>query len=222
MAWERKWTVFAVLVSVAVVMAVVVPICVFQRRTGQQSASLSDGGAMPPSNLFLQFAAMIKCTTKTNPLQYQGYGCYCGFLNGEGTPVDETDRCCQAHDMCLDNLQATGVCPKGSFLLPYAAKIKGCGKNKVAKITCKPRQKYSGWERVASMGATECAEKLCKCDLEAATCFSRHQLNEQFKSRNKNRTLCSAPPTTPAITAAPGGTPTKLPTEGPQPFFRFQ
>ncbi|XP_071485084.1 phospholipase A2 A2-actitoxin-Cgg2a-like [Diadema antillarum] len=184
-------------------------------------ASLSDGGAMPPSDLFLQFAAMIKCTTKTNPLQYQGYGCFCGFLNGKWHPVDETDRCCQAHDMCLDNLQATRVCPKGSIFLPYAAKIKGCSKNKVAKITCKPRQKYTGWERAASLGATECAEELCKCDLEAATCLSRHQMNEQFKFKNMNRTLCSASPTTPAITAAPGGTPTKLPTEGPQPF-RFQ
>jgi len=37
------------------------------------------------------FGFMILCATGRNPLDYNGYGCFCG-LGGEGTPVDDTDR----------------------------------------------------------------------------------------------------------------------------------
>ena len=39
----------------------------------------------------LQFGAMIYCATGRFPLDYNGYGCYCG-LGGSGIPVDQTDR----------------------------------------------------------------------------------------------------------------------------------
>ena len=39
----------------------------------------------------LQFGFMIKCETKRNADEYNGYGCFCG-IGGEGTPVDEIDR----------------------------------------------------------------------------------------------------------------------------------
>uniref|UniRef100_A0A915HWD0 Phospholipase A2 domain-containing protein n=1 Tax=Romanomermis culicivorax TaxID=13658 RepID=A0A915HWD0_ROMCU len=37
------------------------------------------------------FARAIKCTTGRNPLDYNNYGCYCGW-GGSGTPVDPIDR----------------------------------------------------------------------------------------------------------------------------------
>ena len=39
----------------------------------------------------LQFGAMIWCKVGRSPLDYDGYGCWCG-VGGKGEPVDEIDR----------------------------------------------------------------------------------------------------------------------------------
>ena len=40
---------------------------------------------------FVDFGLMITCAVGRSPLDYNGYGCFCG-LGGGGTPVDDTDR----------------------------------------------------------------------------------------------------------------------------------
>ena len=39
----------------------------------------------------LDFYAMVRCEIGRDPLEYIGYGCWCG-LGGKGKPVDEIDR----------------------------------------------------------------------------------------------------------------------------------
>lgn len=39
----------------------------------------------------LQFGAMVWCKVGRNPLDYNGYGCWCG-IGGKGEAVDEIDR----------------------------------------------------------------------------------------------------------------------------------
>ena len=40
---------------------------------------------------FLSFELMVHRATGRNPLDYIGYGCFCG-LGGEGRPVDQLDQ----------------------------------------------------------------------------------------------------------------------------------
>ena len=39
----------------------------------------------------LSFGWMVKLVTERDPLDFNGYGCYCG-IGGEGKPVDDLDR----------------------------------------------------------------------------------------------------------------------------------
>ncbi|GAB5574637.1 putative inactive group IIC secretory phospholipase A2 [Prionailurus iriomotensis] len=65
----------------------------------------------PAHSSFWQFQRMVKYITGRSAFfSYYGYGCYCG-LGGKGTPVDDTDRCCLAHDCCYEKLKQFGCQP---------------------------------------------------------------------------------------------------------------
>ncbi|XP_067163429.1 phospholipase A2 [Apteryx mantelli] len=105
-----------------------------------------------------QLREMVKCTIpESNPLvDFADYGCYCG-LGGSGTPVDELDRCCQAHDHCYSEAKKLPAC---RVLLdnPYT---------KTYSFTC------SGKEITCSSTNTDCEMFICNCDRVAATCFAK-------------------------------------------------
>ncbi|XP_063962342.1 phospholipase A2-like [Lytechinus pictus] len=195
MACDKKWAIFAVFVSFIVVIAIVVPIAVF-RNTGQSNGELVDGGSLAPSDLFVHFGLMIKCTTKKNPLRYHGYGCHCGLFNGgEGRPVlDSVDQCCKDHDVCLERLETSGLCTKLAFMYPYTVDMKGCGKKQSANITCKASASYNDIERTLVFGKTQCAEAKCQCDRDAAICFSKNQVQSRYKLGKIRPSTCKAKP----------------------------
>ncbi|CAK7321176.1 Putative inactive group IIC secretory phospholipase A2 [Vulpes lagopus] len=65
----------------------------------------------PAHSSFWQFQRMVKHVTGRSAFfSYYGYGCYCG-LGGKGTPMDDTDRCCLAHDCCYGKLKQLGCQP---------------------------------------------------------------------------------------------------------------
>ncbi|KAM9107723.1 putative inactive group IIC secretory phospholipase A2 [Megaptera novaeangliae] len=65
----------------------------------------------PTHGSFWQFQRMVKhITGRSAFFSNYGYGCYCG-LGGIGTPVDDTDRCCLAHDCCYEKLKRLSCQP---------------------------------------------------------------------------------------------------------------
>ncbi|XP_048578987.1 phospholipase A2 A2-actitoxin-Cgg2a [Nematostella vectensis] len=119
----------------------------------------------------LDFGLMILCGTKRNPLDYNTYGCYCGF-NGHGTPVDDVDRCCQEHDECYNDIIKRRVCPfeAATYVIPYSSH--SC-------TECKPPSYYWFYGK--------CRHALCQCDAIAVKCFKRSKYNPKYAGYPNSR-----------------------------------
>uniref|UniRef100_A0A8B9ZWD7 Phospholipase A2 n=1 Tax=Anas zonorhyncha TaxID=75864 RepID=A0A8B9ZWD7_9AVES len=119
-----------------------------------------------------QLRSMIQCTIPgSHPLlQYDGYGCYCG-LGGSGTPVDELDKCCQAHDNCYSQAKKLSAC---TFLVdnPYT---------ETYKFSC------SSEEITCSSTNDECEMFICNCDRTAAMCFAKAPYNPGHYRLDKDK-----------------------------------
>ncbi|XP_055987011.1 phospholipase A2-like [Sorex fumeus] len=124
---------------------------------------------------FWQFSNMISCLIPDNLpyfspyFTFNNYGCYCG-RGGEGTPVDELDRCCQAHDRCWGQAVELGHCRSllglMTLLKPYSYSCTD------SDITC-------------SSENNPCEDFLCKCDRTAAMCFANAPYNKEYKNLDK-------------------------------------
>lgn len=100
---------------------------------------------------FSELGSMIKEVTGKDPiLGYSFYGCYCGW-GGKGTPKDETDWCCWAHDRCYGNLEE-----------------KGCGIR-----TRSYNYRVTQGQVICEYGPF-CSMRLCACDRELVYCLRRN------------------------------------------------
>ncbi|XP_030272155.1 phospholipase A2-like [Sparus aurata] len=123
------------------------------------------------SRAFWQFGYMIWCVQPdVNPLQYNNYGCYCGF-GGRGTPVDEVDQCCKVHDDCYGVQMRNPQC-KHFFSQPYFIHYRyTCSQH---RVTCSASNNY-------------CRRAACECDRKAALCFARSKHNPRHKNLDQTR-----------------------------------
>lgn len=102
----------------------------------------------------LQFGSLIM-GAMGNPFGYNGYGCWCGKGNRGRLVVDETDRCCQIHDLCWE-----------------IAERRTAG--------CKPFWRWYAYDKPD--GQIECTDPkdtcdrdTCLCDKAAVECFARNR-----------------------------------------------
>ncbi|XP_033375253.1 calcium-dependent phospholipase A2-like [Parus major] len=108
-------------------------------------------GLSPAQGSLLQLHQMIsKATGKNAFLHYGFYGCYCG-LGGKGQPKDATDRCCQLHDTCYQNL------------LEHRCN---------AKTQCYRYSWHHG--RLSCRPGSRCSYLSCECDRSLALCLRRN------------------------------------------------
>ncbi|NXB67903.1 PA2GE phospholipase, partial [Struthidea cinerea] len=116
-----------------------------------------------------QFGLMIKQMTGKSPLDYNGYGCYCGW-GGSKRPLDATDRCCHAHDCCYKKLVSSHCNPK------MAIYIYSFRKN---QITCGR--------------GNSCQKRTCECDKKAVECFRRAANTYRKSYDNYPQSKCKGP-----------------------------
>lgn len=113
-----------------------------------------------------------------NPLDYNGYGCWCG-PGGKGEPVDEIDRCCLIHDRCYDDIIAKNTCDtkvvEALYVITYIRDgCTGCAK------------KSSWW----FFGNSSCQKALCECDGAAARCYKKYDAQFQNQYKNYDKSSC--------------------------------
>ncbi|XP_078571996.1 acidic phospholipase A2-like [Branchiostoma floridae x Branchiostoma japonicum] len=110
---------------------------------------------------------LLYCTTRRNPLDYNGYGCWCGF-GGGGEPMDDVDRCCKAHDECYVDVEKS--C--GSLFVYIGSYGYRC---KRREITCTSNSSWF-WSQNST---NKCKTALCNCDKVFAECCARYPYNNE-------------------------------------------
>nr|XP_023444596.2 putative inactive group IIC secretory phospholipase A2 isoform X2 [Dasypus novemcinctus] len=129
----------------------------------------------PTQSSFWQFQRMVKHVTGRSAFfSYYGYGCYCG-LGGKGTPVDDTDRCCLAHDCCYEKLKQLGCQPvlnSYQFHVVNRTVVCGCG--------------------LGPGGGCLCGLRACECDKRSVYCFKKSlpTYEKNFKQVFSSRPRC--------------------------------
>ncbi|CAF3629305.1 unnamed protein product [Adineta steineri] len=132
----------------------------------QINATPAPGADSQGRNL-IQFGNMISAALGTSALSYNGYGCWCG-MGGKGNPVDGTDACCKAHDLCYDDIID----------------------NRTSFLACSPYLAYYGWDLNPTTSLPyckdtpgSCAHRVCECDRIVTECYRKntHTFNKALK-----------------------------------------
>ncbi|XP_052236839.1 basic phospholipase A2 Drk-b2-like isoform X5 [Dreissena polymorpha] len=104
-----------------------------------------------------EFGEMILLTTSRNPMDFNGYGNWCGY-GGSGDTADAIDECCKTHDTCYVDLNLKDC----ETLLKYRI------------YTTEYEWSYREGEIICN-DKDPCAKKLCECDRACAKCFGNNE-----------------------------------------------
>ncbi|XP_043571259.1 phospholipase A2, minor isoenzyme-like [Chiloscyllium plagiosum] len=119
-----------------------------------------------------QFRKMIMCVIPDSSpiLDYNGYGCNCGFGGSKSEKyVDELDKCCLNHDKCYRRAKDRHC--RDYIDSPYI---------ELYSYSC------SGEEITCSSKNKPCESDLCNCDRTAAICFSESKYNRDNKNVDRD------------------------------------
>ncbi|XP_055892418.1 acidic phospholipase A2 E-like isoform X3 [Biomphalaria glabrata] len=114
---------------------------------------------------FLDLCTVVNTHTRRACLDYLGYGCFCG-LGGQGQPLDDVDKCCQAHDDCYGRHRQC---------VAYFQTINMDCKD--GKCTCTD-PKTSG-----------CPYNVCQCDVQFGACLNTATFNKDYANYDKDKCI---------------------------------
>ncbi|XP_038049113.1 phospholipase A2 AP-PLA2-I-like [Patiria miniata] len=149
------------------------------------AVALANGAADRETTSVLQFGNMILCLVDLglwSGLDYNGYGCYCGY-GGSGKALDATDQCCVEHDNCYGRAPTEGGCNTlDTYLIDYDYE-KTTDANGNCAIKCKAEADY-GFFSINS----QCKAFMCECDRKGAQCFAdkRGSFNRDYVNYDKS------------------------------------
>ncbi|XP_071530354.1 basic phospholipase A2 10-like isoform X2 [Panulirus ornatus] len=141
-----------------------------QPLVDQRNAEHTDSIPVRRKRSVFHLFNMMTCATTCNPLNYKGYGCYCGFL-GSGVVVDGIDKCCKGHDWCYEHAKCKGF---DHYITPYKWKCNG------GKPYCVTAKRPSG-------AVDSCGHQLCECDREFVECLKQYPCP-------RSRAICTTSP----------------------------
>jgi len=139
-----------------------------------------------------QLDQVMQCATQLSNYDvfstYNCHGCYCG-KGGSGTPIDDIDQCCQAHDNCYSkfNQQQTFGCMEASGQIYWDTYQFNCTIGDIDLPT--PTGKMTRRTPQCTYGRTACARGGCECDVAFANCIRKFKLVKK-QSCSTTRLLC--------------------------------
>ncbi|KAK7107397.1 basic phospholipase A2-like [Littorina saxatilis] len=128
-------------------------------------SSLSAHRPRRTKRTILQMCELIQRYTNRGCLDYNDYGCFCGWGNaGSGRKhLDDVDACCLLHDNCYGEVTCMWFYPQ---LVGFSIQ---CGDDNSCQ--CQDSRVWS-----------PCARSVCECDLRFAECLGRATYHEHHRS----------------------------------------
>lgn len=127
----------------------------------------TDGHGVVKRNA-LQMCNLINQFTGRSCLNYNPYGCFCGYGQEGAEPLDNTDKCCKKHDDCYGEI--TKHCRYWyGFLIGY-------------DYTCVDRNCICNDEN-------PCSRSTCECDIQLAECLGQSDFNTDYQNYDRSQCL---------------------------------
>ncbi|KAL5011171.1 hypothetical protein ScPMuIL_013476 [Solemya velum] len=126
-----------------------------------------DTSSIHKRNIF-QLCDMIRFYTHRSCVDFNNYGCFCGYGQNGRKPLDQVDACCKKHDSCYGDVACY-------FFYPQFVTF---------QINCDAQN-----GTCQCLDTSACSRSVCECDKRFAECLQRAQYNEIYHLYD--RELCT-------------------------------
>ncbi|KAL3882431.1 hypothetical protein ACJMK2_028770 [Sinanodonta woodiana] len=116
----------------------------------------------------IQMCNMVNYYTERTCLEFDRYGCFCGYGQEGRKPLDDVDECCKVHDDCYGEVHCSIW---SGLVVGYQYDCSQLSR----ECECSDKDL--------------CANSVCQCDLKFSECLQRAKYNHSYKGYDKR--LCN-------------------------------